>query len=111
MNTSPPVGAVANQRPDAAGKALRQCDLTVPEIACIIPHQANRRLIETFAKRIGAAPCQVFINLENVGNTSAASIPIALAKAVELGRVKRGDRVLLVGFGSGLSWGATVLAW
>ena len=95
----------------AAAEALRQSDLTLPDIACIIPQQANRRLIEAFAMRIGAAPGQVFLNLEYVGNASAGSIPIALAEAVENGRVKRGDRVLLVGFGSGLTWGATILEW
>jgi 3-oxoacyl-[acyl-carrier-protein] synthase-3 len=95
----------------AAGEALLHSQITLRQIACIIPHQANRRLVEAFAKRVGAAAGQVFMNLENVGNTSTASIPIALAEAVEIGRVKRGDRVLLVGFGSGLTWGATILEW
>lgn len=95
----------------AAAEALRRSDLALSQIACIIPHQANRRLIEAFEKRLGAAPGQVFMNLEKVGNTSAASIPIALAEAVEIGRVKPGDRVLLVAFGSGLTWGATVIDW
>jgi 3-oxoacyl-[acyl-carrier-protein] synthase-3 len=95
----------------AAGNVLRQSEVTLPEVACIIPHQANRRLVEAFAERIGATTGQVFMNLATVGNTSAASIPIALAEAVEIGRVKRGDLVLLVGFGSGLTWGATILEW
>lgn len=95
----------------AAVKALRQSNVSLPDVACIVPHQANRRLVEAFAKRIGATPGQVFMNLENVGNTSAASIPIALAEALEIGRVKRGDLVLLVGFGSGLTWAATIFEW
>ena len=95
----------------AAEDTLRQCDLMVPQIKCIIPHQSNRRIIDAFAKRIGATSGQVFTNLEKFGNTSAASIPIALAHAVEAGRVKPGDLVLLVAFGSGLTWGATLLEW
>lgn len=96
---------------DAARDALQQAGLELSQIGCIIPHQSNRRIIDAFAKRMGAAPGQVFVNLETVGNTSAASIPIALADAVDAGRVKSGDLVLLVAFGSGLTWGATVVEW
>jgi 3-oxoacyl-[acyl-carrier-protein] synthase-3 len=78
---------------------------------CIVPHQANRRLIEAFANRLGAKPDQLFLNLESCGNTSAASIPIALAEAVQAGRIQSGARVLLAGFGSGLTWGASVIEW
>jgi len=95
----------------AAEDALCQSGLTVADIDCIIPHQSNQRLIEAFVRRLGAKAEQLFLNLERCGNTSAASIPIALAAAVEAGRVKRGDRVLLAGFGSGLTWGATVIHW
>jgi len=94
-----------------AQEALSRCNLTVGQIRCIIPHQSNRRIIDAFAKRIGATPDQVFVNLEKFGNTSAASIPIALADAVETGRVKPGDLILLVAFGSGLTWGAAVVEW
>jgi 3-oxoacyl-[acyl-carrier-protein] synthase-3 len=96
---------------DAAEDVLRRGGLTMPQIKRIIPHQSNRRIIDAFAKRIGATPGQVFTNLEKFGNTSAASIPIALADAVEVGRVTTGDLVLLVAFGSGLTWGAMVLEW
>jgi 3-oxoacyl-[acyl-carrier-protein] synthase-3 len=95
----------------AVNDALRQCDLKLSQIKCIIPHQSNGRIIDAFAARLGAGPGQVLVNLEHVGNTSAASIPIALAEAVQTKRVKSGDLVLLVGFGSGLTWGATVLEW
>lgn len=95
----------------AAEDALRRCGLTMAQINCVIPHQSNRRIIDAFAKRMGATPGQVFTNLEKFGNTSAASIPIALADAVEAGCVKPGDLVLLVAFGSGLTWGAMVLEW
>src|SRR5204863_5736930 len=93
----------------AAEDALCQSGLTVADIDCIIPHQSNRRLLEAFARRLGAKAEQLFLNPERCGNTSAASIPIALAAAVEARRVKRGDRILLAGFGSGLTWGATVI--
>jgi len=95
----------------AAEDALRRCGLTVTQIKCIIPHQSNRRIIDAFTKRMGATPGQVFVNLEKCGNTSAASIPIALAEAVEAGQIMSGDLVLLVAFGSGLTWGATIIQW
>jgi 3-oxoacyl-[acyl-carrier-protein] synthase III len=95
----------------AAEDALKRSSLTVAELDCIIPHQSNRRIIEAFAKRLGAEPSRLFLNLEHCGNTSAASIPIALAAAIEAGCVKPGARVLLVGFGGGLTWGASVIQW
>jgi 3-oxoacyl-[acyl-carrier-protein] synthase-3 len=95
----------------AAEGALRRSGLAVTDMDCIVPHQANRRLIEAFANRLGAKPDQLFLNLERCGNTSAASIPIALADAVQAGRIQSGARVLLAGFGSGLTWGASVIEW
>lgn len=95
----------------AAQEALHQSGLTVSQIRCIIPHQSNQRITDAFADKLGAAPEQVFSNIEKRGNTSAASIPIALDEAVQAGRIARGDLVLLVGFGGGLTWGATVLEW
>jgi 3-oxoacyl-[acyl-carrier-protein] synthase-3 len=95
----------------AARKVLQCCGLTVSQIQCIVPHQANRRLVDCFATRIGASSEQMFVNMENYGNTCAASIPIALAEAADGGRIKRGDLVLLVAFGGGLTWAATVLEW
>jgi len=95
----------------AVAEVLNRCDLSISRIKRIIPHQTNQSLIDAFTERIGAAPGQVFRNLETVGDTSAASIPIALAEAEEMGHLQRGDLVLLVAFGSGLTWGATVLEW
>jgi 3-oxoacyl-[acyl-carrier-protein] synthase III len=94
-----------------ANEALRRCELDISEIQCIIPHQANRRIIDAVAERLGAKPEQLFVNLEKYGNTSAASVAIALDEAVESGRIKRGDLVLLVVFGAGLTWGAAVIEW
>jgi 3-oxoacyl-[acyl-carrier-protein] synthase-3 len=95
----------------ATHTALRQAGVGLPAIKCIIPHQSNQRIIDAFARRVGAAPGQVFVKLERCGNTSAASIPIALAEAAVTGRVQRGDLVLLVAFGGGLTWAATLLQW
>jgi 3-oxoacyl-[acyl-carrier-protein] synthase III len=87
-----------------AGVALDEIDLWVP-------HQANFRIIDAAARRIGLPIERVAINIDEYGNTSSASIPLALEQAVSEGRVKSGDHVLLAGFGSGLTWGATLLKW
>jgi 3-oxoacyl-[acyl-carrier-protein] synthase-3 len=95
----------------AAVEALRRCQLDITQITCIIPHQANRRIIDTVAERLGAKPEQLFTNLEKHGNTSAASVAIALDEAVQTKRIQRGDLVLLIVFGAGLTWGAAVIEW
>lgn len=95
----------------AAHQALRRCGLEISQIKCIIPHQANRRIIDAVGERLGARPEQVFVNLEKYGNTSAASVAIALDEAVQSGRVQRGDLILLVVFGAGLTWGAAIIEW
>lgn len=95
----------------AGREALRRCNLTVADIKCIIPHQANRRIIDAVSERLEARPGQVFMNLERYGNTSAASVAIALDEAVEGGHIERGDLVLLLVFGAGLTWGAAVIEW
>ena len=95
----------------AAEEALRRCELDISQIQCIIPHQANRRIIDAVAERLGAKPQQLFVNLEKHGNTSAASVAIALDEAVQTKRVQRGDLVLLIVFGAGLTWGAAVIEW
>lgn len=95
----------------AATDALDRCGLKIDQIRCIIPHQANQRILSAVAERLGAAPDQVFSNVERYGNTSAASVAIALDEAVQSGRICRGDLVLLVVFGAGLTWGAAVIEW
>ncbi|MEY2466194.1 MAG: 3-oxoacyl-[acyl-carrier-protein] synthase [Verrucomicrobiota bacterium] len=95
----------------AATEALRRCEMDISQIKCIIPHQANMRIINAVGERLGAKPEQLFVNLEKYGNTSAASVAIALDEAVESGRVQRGDLILLVVFGAGLTWGAAVIEW
>jgi 3-oxoacyl-[acyl-carrier-protein] synthase III len=95
----------------AAVEALRRCELDISQIHCIIPHQANRRIIDAVAERLGAKPEQLFVNLEKHGNTSAASVAIALDEAVQTKRIQRGDLVLMIVFGAGLTWGAAVIEW
>lgn len=95
----------------AAKDALKRCDLDIRQIRCIIPHQANRRIIDAVAERLEASPDQVFVNLHKYGNTSAASVAIALDDAVQSGRIQRGDLILLIVFGAGLTWGAAVIEW
>lgn len=95
----------------AAVEALRRCELSVSQIKCIIPHQANRRIIDAVAERLGARPDQMFVNVQKYGNTSAASVGIALDEAVRSGRIQRGDLIMLLVFGAGLTWGAAVIEW
>jgi 3-oxoacyl-[acyl-carrier-protein] synthase-3 len=95
----------------AAREVLRRCELDISRIKCVIPHQANRRIVDAVAERIGATPAQVFVNLHKYGNTSAASVVIALDEAVASGKIQRGDLVLLVVFGAGSTWGAAVIEW
>ncbi len=93
----------------AAVKVLEKAGLTFNDIDLIVPHQANKRIIDGAAKRMGVPTEKIFSNLEKYGNTSSASIPVALAEAIEEGRVKKGDKVIIVGFGGGLTWGAALL--
>src|ERR1700733_5055720 len=95
----------------AAQEVLRRCEIDITKIKCVIPHQANRRIIDAVGERLGATPEQVFVNLHRYGNTSAASVAIALDEAVVSGKIQRGDLVLLVVFGAGLTWGAAVIEW
>jgi len=95
----------------AAEEALRRCEVTIDQIKCVIPHQANQRIIDAVGERLGAKAEQVFVNLHKYGNTSAASVAIALDEAVTSGRVQRGDLILLLVFGAGLTWGAAVIEW
>lgn len=96
---------------EAAVKALDNAGLEPKDVDCFIPHQANIRIIQSAAKRLKLPLDKVVINVANYGNTSAASIPIALNEAVESGKVKKDDTVVLVGFGAGLTWASCVIKW
>lgn len=96
---------------EAAAKALDHAGLSQADIDCLIPHQANIRIIQSAAKRLKVPMEKVMLNVDKYGNTSAASIPIALNEAVKNGKVKNGDVVVVVGFGAGLTWASCVLKW
>lgn len=96
---------------EAALKALEAAGLSADDVDCLIPHQANIRIIQSAAKRLKLPMDKVMVNVDKYGNTSAASIPIALEEAVHAGRIKQGDNVVLVGFGAGLTWAASVIKW
>ena len=94
---------------DLIEQVYRTCNVTTEDIGLIIPHQSNVRIVESVAKRLNVGTEKFFVNIERYGNTSAASIPIALNEAVEGGHVKKGDLVLLVAFGAGLTWGVNLI--
>ena len=94
--------------------ALSLCDRAgwgSGDIDLFVPHQANLRIIESAAKRLGVPMERVMVNIERYGNTSAASIPLALAEAGEQGRLPPGARVLMVAFGAGVTWGGVAMRW
>lgn len=96
---------------EACDEALRRAGVTAEQIDLMVPHQANIRIIQATADHAGIAMEKVMVNVDKYGNTSSASIPLALAEAVEQGRVKPGSLVLLVAFGAGFTWGSTVIRW
>jgi len=96
---------------EAAGKALEDAGLQESDIDWLIPHQANMRIIQSAAKRLKMPMEKVIVNLDKYGNTSSASIPLALEEAVVDGRIKPGDVVLIVGFGAGLTWASAAFRW
>jgi len=96
---------------DAAQTALDKAGLKCSDIDCLIPHQANIRILLAVAKKIGLPQEKIFLNIEKYGNMSSASTAVALCEAVKAGRVKKGDIVLLDAFGAGLVWGACVIKW
>jgi len=96
---------------ESAGRVLERCKREVGDIDLFVPHQANLRIIEGAAKKLGIPEDRIFTNVERYGNTSCASIPLCLAEARAEGRLRPGDLVLLMGFGAGLSWGACLMEW
>ncbi|CAH1203055.1 3-oxoacyl-[acyl-carrier-protein] synthase 3 protein 1 [Paenibacillus allorhizoplanae] len=96
---------------NAADEALRKAGWEKTDIDLLVPHQANMRIIQSSLNRLELSEDKCMINLDKYGNMSAASIPVALAEASEQGRLNEGDRLILVGFGGGLTWGATALVW
>lgn len=95
----------------AAANAAKKAGLTTADMDLFIPHQANIRIIEAAAKQLSLPMDKVYVNIHRYGNTSAASIPVAFCEAVEEGRIKEGDNIVVVGFGGGLTWAAAVVSW
>ena len=95
----------------ATREAVKAAGLTVDDIDLLVPHQANLRIIQATAKALGLPLERTMVNVDRYGNTSSASIPMALQEANEQGRLHDGDRVVLVAFGGGLVWGAMALEW
>jgi 3-oxoacyl-[acyl-carrier-protein] synthase-3 len=100
-----------NLIPEIVGEMLFRAELSLDDIDLFIPHQANIRIIEAAIEKLGIDRQKVFVNLDRFGNTSAASIPIALSEAFDQGRIAKGANVLMVGFGGGLTWGACLFRW
>jgi 3-oxoacyl-[acyl-carrier-protein] synthase-3 len=92
-------------------RVLDDCGLAPGDVSLLVPHQANLRIIEAAAGRLGIPMDKVYVNIEKYGNTSAASIPVALHEAKEAGRINEGDVVALVAFGGGLTWASAVIRW
>lgn len=94
-----------------AAEVLDDAGIKQEELDFFIPHQANIRIIEVAAKRLGLPMERVLVNVDRYGNTSTASVPLALNEALEQGRIKDGDNVVMVGFGTGLTWGGVAMKW
>ena len=107
-----PVFKFAVRTIDAAvTKVLEKCGRKPEDIALLVPHQANLRIIDSACQRFDIPREKVMVNIEKYGNTSSASVPLALDEALAAGRVKPGDLIVLVAFGAGLSYGALAIVW
>ncbi len=89
--------------------AMKQCNLSVEDVKMVVPHQVNQRIIDSATEKLGFPPEKVYINIDRFGNTSSASVPIALDEARRTGRLEAGDTIIMVAFGGGLTWGSAVV--
>jgi 3-oxoacyl-[acyl-carrier-protein] synthase-3 len=96
---------------ETIGEVLDSADLNLDDIDLVVFHQANMRIINAAVEELGMPPAKVFNNLDRYGNTSSASIPLALDEAYRMGRIRPGDHVLFSGFGAGLTWGTVLMRW
>lgn len=101
----------ARKMADVSEEALRKSGLALEDVDYLVPHQANLRIIKNAAKRMNIPMERVYVNIQEYGNISAASVPVALDEAARKGLIKKGDIILVVGFGAGLTWGAAVIEW
>jgi 3-oxoacyl-[acyl-carrier-protein] synthase-3 len=96
---------------ESCDEAIKRAGITADQIDLLIPHQANIRIIEATAKHAGVPMDKVMVNVDRFGNTSSASIPLAIDQAIREGRIKPGSVLLLVAFGAGFTWGSVVVRW
>jgi len=96
---------------DVSREVLQMAGLTPDDISWFIPHQANQRIIDAARERLGIPAERCYVDIDRYGNTSAASIPIALDEAVRAGKIQRGDVILMAAFGAGLTWAASAVRW
>jgi 3-oxoacyl-[acyl-carrier-protein] synthase-3 len=96
---------------DSSARVIAKAGLTVHDVDLLIPHQANVRIIDATARRLALDPAQVYVNIASYGNTSAATIPIAITEALEEGRIKPGSTIVFAAFGGGFTWAAAVYRW
>jgi 3-oxoacyl-[acyl-carrier-protein] synthase-3 len=111
MNGKPVYEFALNAIPEAIHSACERAGITVDDIDYLVPHQANQRIIKAAAKRLGLRPEQMISVIDHYGNTSAASIPLALYDSISKGKIEIPSTLALVGFGGGLTWGAAILRW
>ena len=111
MNGSEVFKFAMKKLPEVTEQALELANLHTEDLKLIIPHQANRRIIEAAARRMELPMEKFMVNVERYGNTSSATIPIALHEALETGRIESGDLIALTGFGGGLAWGSLIMRW
>ena len=111
MNGSEVFKFAMKKLPEVTEQALELANLHTEDLKLIIPHQANRRIIEAAARRMDLPLEKFMVNVERYGNTSSATIPIALHEALETGRIESGDLIALTGFGGGLAWGSLIMRW
>jgi 3-oxoacyl-[acyl-carrier-protein] synthase-3 len=96
---------------DSANATLARAGVASSSVTWFVPHQANARIIDAAAQRLGIPAERTIVNIGHYGNTSAASIPLALAEAADAGRLRPGDLVLFAGFGAGMTWGSALVRW
>jgi 3-oxoacyl-[acyl-carrier-protein] synthase-3 len=111
MNGSEIFKVAVREMVNATKRVIKDAGLTPDDIALFVPHQANIRIVEAMVKRLGVSMDKVYLNIERYGNTSSASIPLALDEANRKGMIKPGDNVVMVAFGGGLIWGAALVKW
>ncbi|MEN9308140.1 MAG: hypothetical protein RL173_2072, partial [Fibrobacterota bacterium] len=99
------------EMPAISKRLLAKQNLSTDDLTLVVPHQANIRIIQSTGENLGVPPEKVMVNVQNYGNTSSATIPIALREALDQGRIKKGDLVLTVAVGAGMIWGANLIRW